>query len=412
MRISKSVLMALAGLLLWSGITSAQCPTPDQLDGGPCCALATPKIPAFPKFNQSALEICWLDCNVNATVPYTATWKFTNAVVGNPSGTTQSPCGERMAQLELATGGGVSWAGNLRMQYSRTWMETDPSGFPVQVWRFLVNGDLRALNPALIPCPVPACAPAHGNSVRVSGYIDHARNCALLPVTYQRAWMLTHACDAIDHAPGFPRAGAFHPNRSYSWVGPAAGFVAAPLQPLEGTPGSLLEALRRRRVPPAPALPIATCTFEERVNFTLAPGGTFCMCGLPPTQQFQIANLNLNSGCGSVLTTPGGPFLPGFLSMGIGSWTIPAVFPGVEAVRWNASQYNDFDPCTGVLQPEVCYGVTTIGGYPAMQLLSGPMLPAILPPTFIDQSNARPSPAGGVVMNVPYVSDLFLNLNH
>lgn len=58
--------------------------------------------------------------------------------------------------------------------------------------------------------------------------------------------------------------------------------------------------------------------------------------------------------------------------------------------------------------------MTTIGGYPATQLLAGgPAGP--LPLTFIDQSNSitpPPGGGGGTIMNVPYVSDHFLNLNH
>jgi hypothetical protein len=123
-----------------------------------------------------------------------------------------------------------------------------------------------------------------------------------------------------------------------------------------------------------------------------------------------IGNLTAMGSCGgSTVATLPGPFLPGFVSMGIGSWTIPGTFPGVEAVRWNAANYNYFDVCNGATTVEVFYGVTTVGGYAATQLLNfGPAGP--LPPTFIDQSNSLIPP--GLIMNVPYVSDHFLNLNH
>lgn len=413
MSISKSVLSALFGLLVWSGVSAAQCPTPDGLDGGPCCAQANLTLPGFPNFNQGALEICWKDCLVNSVVPLTARWKNLNPVAGTIGGPLIQ-CGETQGTLELvAPGPVVVWKGTLRFQYSRTWQEAGPGGFPLQVWRFLVNGDLRAVAPLTIPCPIPACAPAHGNLVRFSGYMDQARSCGVLPAApFQRAWMLTHACDFIDHAAGFPRGGVFHPDRSYSLVGPAAGFVPGPIQPLEGTPGSPLEAMRRRKLGTAVPVTPALCEFEERLNFTLLPSPPFCTCGLPGSAQFLLGNLAVAGACGSAVVTPGGPLLPGYLSMGIGSWTIPATFPGVEAVRWNAGNYNYTDGCTGAVQNEVFFGATTIGGYPAMQITLPPTVPAILPPTFIDQSNSLRPPGVGTVMNMPFISDHILNLNH
>ena len=408
MRALNCILSGLVGLFIWSGLAAAQCPIPDQLDGGLCCTTAGLKLPGFPNFNQPALEICWRDCSVNAVLAYTATWKNFNLQIGQPG--TVSPCGERMVTLELRAPGGVlHWAGTLRFQYSRTWMETNTAGTALQVWRFLINGDLRSVVGLPIPCPVPACAPAFGNSARFTGYMDIARNCAIAAGPFQRAWMLSHVCDFVDHAPGFPRAGVFHPDRSYSFVGPAAGFVPGPLQPIEGTPGSFFEAMRRRTMTTAGGV---TCDFEERLNHSLLPNTQFCLCGTP-TPQFLLGSLSILGGCGSSVTTPGLPFLPGYLSMGIGSWTLPGVFPGVEVVRWNAGGYDYFEPCTGALTQEVFFGATTIGGYPATQLLSGlPGLP--LPLTFIDQSNSLVPPigAGGTTMNVPYVSDHILNLNH
>jgi hypothetical protein len=404
-------LVALSALFLalLGTVAEPQCIGSDQLDGGPCCAPAQPKLPFFPPFKQDALEVCWRNCNVDAVIGYRAVWKNVNIA---PS--TGTPCGVRSVTLDLIdTTGALAWAGGLTLQYARTWLETHPSGVTLQVWRFLANGDMRpASAAAVIPCPVPSCVPAHNNRARFSGYVDYAAACGISPVSYQKAWMLTHACDSLDHVAGFPRAGVFHPDRSYSFVGPAAGFVPAALQPLEGTPGSIFETLRSSRIPvPGTTGPI-TCTFEERVaNFTLGPGGTTCLCGpaaAPP--QFLIAPLNLLGSCGTTITTPGGPFLPGFVSMGIGSWTIPGTFPGVEAVRWTAGQYDQLDPCLGFLRREIYHGATTIGGYPATQLLvSGPTVP--LPLTFIDQSNSV-RPTTGLIMNVPYISDRFLGLNH
>jgi len=407
-RLTSSAFALLLGALILGHGAAAQCPIPDQLDGGPCCLQAQPKLPTFPNFTQDALEVCWRDCNVNGTVNYRSKWK--NITI---SGSAGLPCGERLMQLDLFdTSGILQWTGVIRFQYSRTWLELDNAGFPLQIWRFLVNGDLSTTaGTAAIPCPVPACMAANNNRARFTGYVDYALNCAIAPNFFQEAWMLTHVCDGVDHQLGFPRGGAFHPDRSYTFVGPRAGFVPGPIQPTEGTAASFFEAMRRRNLPVPGTTGPTTCDFEERLSFSLVPGAQFCLCGLPATPQFLVANLTINGACGSTVTTPGGPLLPGYLSMGLGTWTIPGLFPGVEAVRWNAGQYDYVDACTGVVTREVFYGATTIGGYQAFQLLvGGPAGP--LPLTFIDQGNSLRPPNSGLIMNVPYVSDHILNLNH
>ena len=222
--------------------------------------------------------------------------------------------------------------------------------------------------------------------------------------------MLTHACDVIDHAPGFPRAGAFHPGRSYTFVGPSAGFAPAPVVASEGTPGSGFEVVRRLVHPPLGTVGPIQCEFEERFahSLTLTP---FCLCsgGPPLNPQWNVGALNGGGVCGTAIATPASfPFLPGYLSMSIGSWTIPGAYPGLEDLRWSAGSYDYTDPCTGAVRPEVFFGVTTLGGYPATQILGGPGLP--LPLTFIDQANSIRK-GGGTVMNVAYLSDHILNLN-
>lgn len=398
-----------AGLALAAMPVSAQCPSPDKLDGGPCCAQAQEHVPWFPKIQQNSLGICWRDCGIDAVQPWNAVWSPLK--ITTPPGV---DCGYRAARLDLINGIGiVQWTGVMRLLYSRTWMETSPGGAPIQVWRYLVNGDLRAattLGPA--PCPLPPCAPAFGGRVKFTGYIDYADNCSTATTMPAIAWMLTHACDPIDHAPGFPRAGAFHPGRSYSFVGPGAGFVPAPAVAMEGVGAfSPFEAVRRVLHPPIGSIGPIRCEFEERAGHMLAPIAPVCFCsvGIPLSNQWALGNLTVNGSCGTTVTTPGGPLLPGFLSMGIGTWTVAAVFPGVETVRWNTGNYNYTEGCTGMLRNEVFYGATTIGGYPGVQLMSGPGLP--LPPTYIDQANAIRT-GGGVVMNIPFLSDHILNLNH
>jgi hypothetical protein len=205
--------------------------------------------------------------------------------------------------------GGDTWGGKLRMHYSRTWLETGTNQ-QFQVWRFLVNGDLVPTAAAGgVPCPVPPCAAPHGGRVRFTGYVDYARDCA--SGQFQFAWMLSHVCDKIDHAPGFPRAGVFHPDRSYTFVGPAAGFVPGPVQPLEGG-ATAFEDVRRLIYPmPGTTGPIM-CDFEERIQHSLMPQQQFCSCatGGNPAPQWLLGNLFIGGSCGTTVTTPGGPFLP------------------------------------------------------------------------------------------------------
>lgn len=403
-RFSTALLVAVLASSTWSARPSAQCPVPDQLDGGPCCALAMENIPFFPKVSVDSLDICWRDCGIDSVRLIRAVWTPIKIL-----SSTGPDCGVYRSRLDLIDGAGlVAWTGTMRLQYSRTWLELGPAG-PLQVWRFLVNGNLRpATTVGPIPCPLPPCAPAFG-SVRYTGYIDYAQSCNAAG-GLEVAWMLTHTCDTIDHAPGFPRAGVFHPGRDYTFVGPAAGFVPAPVVATEGTPLSVFEDVRRLRFPvPGTTGPIQ-CEFEEpfRHSLTVTP---LCLCtvGLPLSPQWVLGSLTGLGGCGTAIATPGLPFLPGFLSMGIGSWTLPGAYPGLEDLRWNAGGYDYTDPCTGAIRPEVFYGVTTLGGYAPIQITSGgPGGP--LPVIFIDQANSITA-FGAPRMNMPFVSDHILNLN-
>jgi hypothetical protein len=243
--------------------------------------------------------------------------------------------------------------------------------------------------------------------VRYTGYVDWALDCST--GVFSNAWMLQHSCDSIDHAPGFPRAGAFHPARTFTFVGPSVGFLIGALQPIEV--GSFFLEDVRRKILPVPGTTGEYCEYEERAQGSLDPLFELCQCGLPTgPQQYSVASLFVAGGCGTVVTSPGGPFLPGFVSMGIGRWTDPTTYPGEETLRWNTGGYDYDDPCTGITRQEVFFGVTTIDGFPARQLtVVGPG--AALPPTFVDQANSLRKNTSSTIMNVPYVSDHILNLN-
>ena len=394
-------------LLGFESVVAAQCPTPDGLSFGPCCTSVTPTLPRLQDFSHGAFQICWRDCDVDAFSSVTAEWRGPGSIVpfGGPFFGALSSCGDRLSGLTLTNAAGtVLWRGLMRLLYSRTWQETDASGGQVQVWRFLVNGDMIATSAAgLSPCPVPPCQAAFGK-VRFTGYIDYAETCSTGNV--ETAWMLTHGCDLIDHAPNFPRSGFFHPNHSYTFVGPSAGFAICPIQPAES--GSTTVGSVRRRKMPAPGTfgPIL-CEFREQIDAGLQLQQELCLCGGSPFSPFQwaISDLGLGAFCATSIFTPGGPFLPGFMSMGLGTWTDPTRYPGLETLRWSGGGYDYFDPCMGVTRQEVFFGVTTLGGYAASDV----DFPFPLPLTFVDQANSINN--GATVMNVPFQSDHIISLN-
>jgi len=390
--------LAIAAALVTTGSSAqAQCPTPDRLDGGPCCTAATPRIPQPPGFSQQSIGICWKDCDIESIVSCKAVW--------GGSSFTQSglPCRVFRPSLRLLDGAGVTkWRGRMTLQYSRTWLETDGAGNDLQVWRYLANGNLRptaAAGPA--PCPVPPCAAQTNNRVRFTGYVDYVRVCGTNARQY--AWMLTHACDAVDHAPGFPRGGAFHPDRSYTFVGPGASFAPSPSTSV-AIGGAPIEAVRRVDSSGG----VTTCEYEEGIDFVVNPVTQTCVCGGGLTPQWYIGNLLLGGFCGTSISTQGGPFLPGYMSMSIGSWIDPSTYPGLESLRYSAGGYDRVDSCAGTNQSEVYFGVTTVGGYAPTQILSTG-LAGPLPATFIDQASSKRS--GATIMNVPFRSDFVLNLN-
>jgi hypothetical protein len=381
---------------------AAQCLGPDNLSNGPCCTQTQVNAPRLPNFQQDSLYICWKDCNVELIQTCRAAWS---------GPTPPEDCRNYAKRLRLKDGAGVvKWNARIKLRYSRTWIETDPNGNDHQVWRYLANGDMRPTAAAgPVPCPVPPCAAAHGQKVRYTGYVDYALDCAAGGLR-EFAWMLSHECDLIDHAPGFPRAGIFHPDRSYTFVGPAAGFVVGGVNPIETGTGTL-EAVRR--ISRLPGTTIDTCEYEEQIQHTLQPIQQTCLCG-PATAPalYSIAALTVSGLCGTTITTPlPGPLLPGFISKEIGSWSLPLSYPGLEFLRWNAGGYDYGDPCIGTVRKEVFFGVTTNRGWTAAQV-PDPVNPGLpLPLLFIDQGNSLQGNLG-TTMNRPYRSDHILNLNY
>ncbi len=423
----KNTLLLALGALVLNAHSSAQCIQPDNLWLGsfaynPQCSGAPLSLPAFPGFKQEALELGWQDCQLDSQKDITVKWSTPT----NPS--SWGACQEMTSQVTLtdnATGLRIA-RGTMTLTYSRTWSEADWVGGAYktqQVWRFLVNGDLR-YSVGGKGFLRPACATAHKTRVRYSGYVDWALDCNT--GWWSNAWMLTHAPDTFEHVKGYPRQGSFHCERSYSFVGPANGFVANPLVPIEsGSQGddyrSVVRYVRRPKsgplpFPPVPGLAAPSSSFEENVWFSLQPQNQSCPCDASGTGPGQFATASmLILGDYSSTALSSNKLMTSFVSMGIGSWTDPNVYPGAEDVRWTIAEYEYYEPCTNDTRTEIFHGVTTLGGYQAWNVsVNKPnqvgFWTEYLPTVFIDQSNALRR--GKLSMNLPFKSDHVLNLNH
>jgi len=390
--------LTLAG---FTGRASAQCFTPDGLD---------PVLPVncFPAvlnatdyaFGQKTLGICWRQCGIDATANYRGLWSQLTPSSSLP-GTVD--CGWYNARLQLFQGVNLRWSGSFNVMYSRTWYEGN-SATPTQVWRYLVNGDMIPASLAAGPCAVPPCSTGSNARVRFSGYIDYAVDC--LTGVRSNAWMITHGCDAVDHAPGYPRAGVFHPDRYYTFVGPSVGFVPGIVPTIEAGVATQESVRRWDRMPGTTGG--ATCQHDEPLAFTnFLPFGTTCLCsaGGPMWYEADISGAGVG---GTTFSTIAGS--AAYKSVSIGSWTLAGVYPGIEEVRWTTSDLLWTEGCTTITSFDPFYGVTTAGGDPAWQIdVTGVVTP--LGSIFIDHANSiRPGP-NTPVRNVPFRSYHILNLN-
>jgi hypothetical protein len=385
--------IALVGLT--QAPAAAQCNgVPDGLSNGlPCTQAAL--IAQNGKATTTALAVCWQDCQPVALGFYDAEWGLP-APVKKPMWP-GAACGWDTVRFRIYTGNQNLWSGKLRMVYSRTWMEANPVA-QYQVWRFLVNGDLSPIVPNT--CATPPCAASFGNLVHFSGYIDYAFNCA--NNTWEHAWMLAHTCDRIEHAPGFPRAGFFHPDWEYTFVGPGAGFNVGVAPTLENG-GSSFEALRSWDLTVMPP----RCRFEEPMQqFSINTQQTSCLCGTGPGQWHEALMFGAGQWGSSFAPIPGSQT---FLSMAVGSWTNPLVYPGQTEVRWNTSYVSYIDGCVGPPKAEYFYGATTTTSNFPFQVQGGGFTP--LPQQFVDMANQKRIPPNVNMRNTPVWSDHVLNLN-
>ena len=255
------------------------------------------------------------------------------------------------------------------------------------------------------------CAAAFNNRIHVWGYIDYARNCNTGVV--ETAWALNHGCDATEHLPGTSaRPGAFHPNLSYTWIGPGTGFIVDPVTTnLSNGPQMVQEAVRANRWAALPNI----CEREELVQISSIipdPAQASCPCagaaggpGQYVPSLFRVAGV-----CGTNVNLPPVAPIP-FNQKKIGRWTIGAVYPGFEELLLDEGFVNYQDGCNPlVILQQYVKGVETLGGYPTFQVTPPPVI--TLGRQFEDLATANRGPNNiALIVGAPYVSHFIINLN-
>jgi hypothetical protein len=380
------------------------CYRPDTLDGGPgtCCQPAQADLPDFPAVSTTLKYLCFDDCN--ALVNANACVALGAATPARLNGS--AVCGIYLIRFTVKTCNGanpiVLWSGLMRAQYSRTWGESFGSG--LQVWRFLLNGDLVPSSFLISrdghnACAVAPCAAANQNRIHVTGYVDYALDC--FQGRMDVAFALKHDCDRFEHF-GTARPGTFHATRAYAWVAPA-GFTPITTPMGENGGSRARSSVRRNRWEALPAI----CGFRQSGTASFQAGTPVCPCsdgsGSPPGQYIENA-FQGSASCGAGFAT----LDRGLTFMRVGAWTSGTVFPGVQNLLFVNGDVSLADGCIPSNTFQHVEGVETIGGFPKFALDAAH---TPLGPVFDDFGSTNRSPANGnAVIGAPYVSWYVFNL--
>lgn len=362
------------------GFAPAQfCFTPDGMDGN-CCAPVASNVPLLPTVAIPGLGASLLNCGVDCMWNNTTTiapvqvlcdyWLFSVTIAGATPADPSVP-------TSLFFG-----------KYARTWGELTPTG-PVQVWRWLINGEIGYAPPPpfapLTACKVPFSAlPPFGLPTHFQGHVDYSRDCAT--GAWEAAFALTHLCPYEAHAAfsaypiGVPPG---TPARTYHFVAPA-NFAFGPGPSPEGT--IIGDAQRSTVLVPGVAY---DCLAENPiVGGTLTTPYCDCACSAtgfgPATYHHQTLTATV-ANCG-VTESIGLLPLPGFLPTGLrvhmfGSWTaVPGAqnYPGTKHIGHYMGVLVQNDVCPNVAAPlgplHAVTGVGTAGGH--AMILPNPALSA------------------------------------
>ncbi len=361
------LLFASLALFIGANTASAQlCSGPDGLTG-PCCSIATLNMPILPPINLPSVTTCWAQCNPFPSTAVTASW--------SPPAFLQ--CGVFGSQLTILDSTSTPvLSGFMRLDYSRTWSETNFDGDSLQVWRFLAKVEISAVTGAPPGCPVPQCLSIYPDAF-FFGHLDYALNCST--GNFEPAFSLFHSCDVLVHnALLSSDPGPAHPSVSFAIVGPdvpANPFVPGISPPFSGaaTGGAI------RNVGPVGS---ATCLAEEPIaagGANLITLGSGCICPLsafPPQYTAQIytgtgtcpGGGSPGSDFDSILTPP--PLLwVHSITASLGRWngTGPGTpYPGPEGLWTKEGFFFHGDTCALDLRVEFHCGVMNAGGFPVV----------------------------------------------
>lgn len=350
--------------------TDAQCFGDDNLDNGGCCDQTVVQLPDFPQVQMPGLGVCWDNCDVFDQNEIFVEWQPLQ----------QTVCGQYKSILRVidATFGVTLMTGEMTLDYSRTWLEFDPTGGVHQVWRFVAKADMTANpGPVIQPlCPVPPILSQVPNGIAFFyGYMDYV-DCPATPGTQppRNALVLYHACDRFIHTPGFSsQPGVFNPEQSYAIVAPHT--AAQPFIPANQiAPGGPIVQGATRNVSVSPQV----CNVEDRVldgSIDALAAGCVCVLQKNPKQQ-TLRDFRAVTSCPSPVGLNGNwdsqafgfpNTLPWFemVTTSIGFWASPFAYPGEESAWVDEGLFIHEDVCTGSFI-EVKYGGTTAKGWDAM----------------------------------------------
>lgn len=417
-RKSRFAVLALLAAMVFgfagSGVAVAQCPLPDNLDfNGECCDPSDALLPDFPQVKQDIRYFTWNACNL-------ARNKRICADIGRPEPLIQpsgqpAGCGVYTIPFKMRTCGGQMielFGGVLNGTYTRTWLEdTNPNqqGLETQVWRILVNGDIRVgdfiqAGPLAGNPHIPQCYHDFDGNVYFTGYIDYRNDCTTNQ--WQVEWVIDHECDRYHHNADSGRpapAAGYHAGRSFNFAGPS---TFTPSTAIPFSRGVVMQENLRTILytTQGPAI----CFRDEPIlDGFIDPIDEFCVCnGVSP--QYALTDFFGAGLCGSGFqTTTAGSKL--FVQKRVGFF--PAVVPGAatKAVLLKMGDMLYFDACTQQQTEEYFEGVEIIGGAPAFTFdPSGGLIP--LAPDFDDDASSNDF-SGQKVKAVPHVSTKIICAN-
>lgn len=363
-----SPFMAFAALVTFTSPTASQCLGPDNLTG-PCCQPTAVNLPIFPDIQMPGMGICWNQCAPTNQV-------CTDLEILAPMPVT---CDEYRAELNVVdcATGVLYLRGELILDYTRTWKETDPGvpGSQWQVWRFAAKVDVSPgvpLVPGATNCPQPVCLFTQPTAFYY-GYMDYAFDC--VNNTYEASLVLHHGCDSFQHDPLLSdKPGFFHPGESYALVGPntSANPFTPALMPATGGP-VIAEAMRLAATPG-----LGGCVFEEPIaQGDVQVLGMACLC---PFAFIPVVTARHMGGVG-VCPGPTGvpsnyrslnffPALPWYevITTSIGMWSSNANYPGPEQAWVDEGIFLYTDSCAATAGlpsnfADLMYGGSTARGF-------------------------------------------------